>query len=208
MKSINKIWSSQLWWVFLLILVVAVNFLASSFHSRLDLTKEKRYTLSKATKKLLKNLDEPIMIDVFLKGDFHAGFRKLSLSTSELLKEFKESGTRNIIYNFREPDELIIADRKYSDTLLSMGAVPINLTVQVKAGEQQQYLFPVAWIRYKGRSALVNIYSGNKRIITQDELNSAEALMEYQFINAISKITNEVKPIVVYAVGNGQPAGP
>jgi len=207
MKSIHKIWSSKLWWLFLLIPVVAINFLASRFHSRLDLTKEKRYTLSKATKKLLKNLDEPIMIDVFLKGDFHAGFRKLSLSTSELLKEFKENGTRNIIYNFYEPDELITADRKYSDTLLSMGAVPINLTVQVKAGEQQQYLFPVAWIRYKGRSALVNIYSGNKRIITQDELNSAEALMEYQFINAISKITNEDKPIIGYAVGNGQPNG-
>jgi len=208
MKGINKIWSSKLWWIFLLILVIAINFLASGFHSRLDLTKEKRYTLSKATKKLLKNLDEPIIIDVFLKGDFHAGFRKLSLSTSELLKEFKENATRNIIYNFHEPDELITVDRKYSDTLLSMGAVPINLTVQVKAGEQQQYLFPVAWIRYKGRSALVNIYSGNKRIITQDELNSAEALMEYQFINAINKITNEVKPIVGYAVGNGQPAGP
>ena len=63
-----------------MILVLAVNFLASRFHSRLDLTKEKRYTLSKATKKLLKDLDEPIMIDVFLKGEFHAGFRKLSLS--------------------------------------------------------------------------------------------------------------------------------
>ena len=208
MKSINKIWSSKFWWLLLLILVVAINFLASSFHSRLDLTKEKRYTLSKATKSLLKNLDEPVVIDVFLKGDFHAGFKKLALSTSELLKEFKENGTRNVIYNFHEPDELITADRKYSDTLLSMGAAPINLTVQVKAGEQQQYLFPVAWIRYKDRSALVNIYTGNKRIITQDELNSAEALMEYQFINAISKITNEVKPIVGYAVGNGQPVGP
>src|SRR5215204_1258640 len=142
MKSVNKIWSSGLWWLFLLILVVGVNFLTSSFHSRLDLTKEKRYTLSKATKKLLKDLDEPIMIDVFLKGEFHAGFRKLSLSTSELLKEFKENAARNISYNFHEPDELITADRKYSDTLLSMGAVPINLTVQVKAGEQQQYLFP------------------------------------------------------------------
>ena len=55
---------------------------------------------------------------------------------------------------------------------------------------------------------MVNIYTGNKRIITQDELNSAEALMEYQFINAISKITNEIRPIVGYAVGNGQPVGP
>jgi gliding-associated putative ABC transporter substrate-binding component GldG len=208
MKLINKIWSSKFWWLFLLLIIVAVNFLASSFHTRFDLTKEKRYTLSKATKELLKNLDEPVFINVFLKGDFHAGFKKLAISTSELLTEFKESGKGNFIYNFHEPDEMISGERKYSDTLLSMGATPINLKVQLKAGQQQQYLFPVAWIRYKDRSTLVNIYTGSQRIITQDELNSAEALMEYQFINAISKITQEIKPIVGYCIGNGQPTGP
>lgn len=207
MKGINKIWSSKLWWLLLLIIVVVVNFLASGFHTRLDLTKEKRYTLSKATEKLLKNLNEPVMIDVFLKGDFPSGFKKLSLSASELLKEFKENGNRNIIYNFHEPDEVIAGDRKYSDTLLSMGAAPINLKVQLKAGEQQQYVFPVAWIRYKDRSALVDIYTGGKRVITPEELNSAEALMEYQFVNAINKITQETKAFVGYAIGNGEPAG-
>jgi ABC-2 type transport system permease protein len=205
MKSISKIWSSKLWWLFLLIMVIAVNFLASSFHSRLDLTKEKRYTLSEATKQLLKNLNEPVMIDVFLKGDFPSGFKKLSLSASELLKEFKENGKRNIIYNFHEPDEIIVDDRKYADTLLSMGAAPINLKVQLKAGEQQQYVFPVAWIRYKDRSTLVNLYTGGKRVITPEELNSAEALMEYQFVNTINKITEENPAMVGYALGNGEP---
>ena len=207
MKSINKIWSSKFWWLFLLLFVVAINFLASGFHTRFDLTKEKRYTLSKATKQLLKNLNEPVMIDVFLKGDFPSGFKKLSLSTSELLKEFKENAKRNIIYNFHEPDEILVDDRKYSDTLLSMGAAPINLKVQLKAGEQQQYVFPVAWIRYKDKSSVVNLYTGGKRVITPEELNSAEALMEYQFINAIGKLTRDIKPMVGYSVGNGQPTG-
>ena len=207
MNNSNKIWSSKFWWLFLLILIIAINFLASVFHSRLDLTKEKRYTLSMATKQLLKNLDESLVIDVFLKGDFPSGFKKLSVSTSELLKEFKENGKRNIIYNFHEPDEIITGDRRYADTLISMGAAPINLKVQLKAGEQQQYVFPVAWIRYKDRSALVNIYAGGKKLITPEELNSAEALMEYQFINAISKIASDLKPIVGYGVGNGQPTG-
>ena len=188
-------------------LIVAINFLASGFHTRFDLTKEKRYTLSNATKQLLKDLDQPVMIDVFLKGDFPSGFKKLSLSASELLKELKENGKRNIIYNFHEPDETLVDDRKYSDTLLSMGAMPINLKVQLKAGEQQQYVFPVAWIRYKHKSTLVNLYTGGKRVITPEELNSAEALMEYQFINAISKITSDKKPMVGYSVGNGQPTG-
>jgi ABC-type uncharacterized transport system involved in gliding motility auxiliary subunit len=67
MKSIiNKIWLSKFWWLFLLVIIVGVNFIASSFHTRFDLTKEKRYTLSKASKQLLRNLTEPVMIDVFV----------------------------------------------------------------------------------------------------------------------------------------------
>jgi gliding-associated putative ABC transporter substrate-binding component GldG len=207
-NSLNKIWSSTFWWLFLLIIISAINFIASSFHYRIDLTKEKRYTLSKVTKDLLKKLDEPVVIDVFLKGDFPAGFKKLAATTTELLQEFKEYGRSKIIYNFIEPNESITDSLRYADTLIRMGAAPINLKVQLKAGEQQQYVFPVAWVRYKDRSALVNIYTGGKRLITPEEMNSAEALMEYQFMNAINKITKDSKAFVGYTVGNGQPTGP
>jgi gliding-associated putative ABC transporter substrate-binding component GldG len=209
MKNIvNKIWSSGFWWVFLLIIIAGINFMAFSFHYRFDLTKEKRYTLSKATKDILKNLDEPVVINVFLKGDFPAGFKKLANSTAELLQEFKENGQSKIVYNFIAPEELIAGSMRYADSLVAMGASPINLKVQLKAGEQQQYVFPTAWIKYKGRVDLVNIYTGGKRLITPEEMNSAEALMEYQFINAINKITKESKTFVGYTVGNGQPVGP
>jgi gliding-associated putative ABC transporter substrate-binding component GldG len=205
-KTYQKAGDSKFGWLLLLPVIIGINILASVFHTRLDLTKEKRYTLSAATKNMLQQLEEPVMIDVFLKGEFPAGFKKLSLAASELLKEFKEHGKRGINYNFYEPDEEASAGVRYADTLLAMGAAPINLTVQVKAGEQQQYVFPVAWIKYKDRSLLVNLYTGGKRLITPEELNSAEALMEYQFANAISKITQESPPFVGYAVGNGEPA--
>jgi gliding-associated putative ABC transporter substrate-binding component GldG len=204
----NKIWSSGFWWVFLLLIIAGINFFASSFHYRFDLTKEKRYSLSNSTKNLLKNLDEPVVIDVFLKGDFPSGFKKLAGTTAELLQEFKELGKTKISYNFIEPEELVTNGVKYADTLVAMGATPINLTVQLKTGEKQQYVFPAAWIRYKGKSTLVNIYTGGKRLITPDEMNSAEALMEYQFINAINKVTKDTKPFVGYTIGNGQPVGP
>jgi len=192
----------------LLVIIIGINFLASVFHARFDLTKEKRYTLSKATRDLLRNLDEPVTIDVFLKGDFPAGFKKLANSSTELLQEFKEYGRSKIRYSFHSPDEMITDSISYADTLVRMGAAPINLKVQLKAGEQQQYVFPVAWVRHKDRSVLADIYSGGKRVITQDELNSAEALMEYQLINALNKVATETKPFVGYAVGNGEPVGP
>lgn len=209
MKNIiNKIWASKFWWFFLLIIIVAINLLATTFHYRFDLTKEKRYTLSKASIELLKNLDEPLEIEVFLKGDFPAGFKKLTSTISELLQEFRENSSSNLTFKFIEPDEFITDSLRYADTLVAMGAVPINLKVQLKAGEQQQFVFPVAWVKYKGKVILVDIYTGGKRLITPDEMNSAEALMEYQFVNAINKITQESKTFVGYTIGNGQPAGP
>ena len=73
----------------LLVILFAINFLASSFHTRFDLTKEKRYTLSKATKDLMRNLDDDIQIDVFLKGNFPSKFRKLTNSVGEFLELLK-----------------------------------------------------------------------------------------------------------------------
>jgi ABC-2 type transport system permease protein len=208
MNVFKKIWASRFWWIMLLLLFAAINFLASRFHSRFDLTAEKRYTLSQPTKDLLKKLDAPVLIDVFLKGDFPAGFKKLSATTAEMLQEFKEYGGSKVIYNFIDPDERISDSLRYADSLVRMGAVPINLKVQLKAGEKQQYVFPVAWVKYKDRSTLVNLYTGGKRLITPGEMNSAEALMEYQFVNAISKITSESATMVAYTTGNGQPVGP
>jgi ABC-2 type transport system permease protein len=79
----QKMIKSKYGWLLLLILLIAINFIASNFHSRIDLTKEKRYTLSAATKELMSRLDDDVQIDVFLKGSFNSGFRKLANSTGE-----------------------------------------------------------------------------------------------------------------------------
>src|SRR5271154_6671246 len=99
----NKLASSKYWWLYLIIILVAINFIASQFHYRFDLTKEKRYTLSEPTKKLLRNLDDDINVDIFLKGDLKAGIKKISKSTEELLSEFKEYGKGKIHFRFFDP---------------------------------------------------------------------------------------------------------
>lgn len=204
-KAFNKILNSKLWWCWLLLLLAGINYLASDFHLRLDLTKEKRYTLSKATTKLLKSLDEDVQIDVFLKGDFPAGFRKLANTTQDFLRLLKDR-TGKIKYRFISPEEEMPDGKTiYGDTLVKMGAVPINLTVQKKAGESSNIIFPVALITYKGKQMLVNLYPGASGRISQAEINSAEALMEYQFVKTLDKITKEKPPAILYATGNGEP---
>ena len=206
MGIINKIWKSKLWLLITIVFLVVLNWLASLYHTRIDFTNEKRFTLSKPTKKILKNLDDAVVVDVFLKGEFPSGFKKLANSSSEILSEFKEVAGNKLQYNFISPDDMMEGTAvKWGDTLSALGLYPINLKSQLKAGEQQQLLYPVALVRYKEKVMPVELYSGSSKAITYSEINNAEALMEFKFADAINKLAQTEKPMVAYSAGNGEP---
>ncbi len=203
----NKLLASKYWWLYVLAGLLGVNYIASLLHYRFDLTQERRYTLSSTTKNLVQQINDQATITVFLTGDLPAGFKKLANSTNDFLRIIKEYNTTDIQFKFSDPDEEMPGSggRRYADTLQSLGAVPINLTVQVKSGQQNKLVFPVALIEYKEQIKLVNLYSGGRRIITPEEMNSAEAMMEYQFAKAIDELSSVTKTIVGYSIGNGEP---
>jgi gliding-associated putative ABC transporter substrate-binding component GldG len=205
-KSIDKTGNGKVWLLGTLVILFLLNWAASAWHTRIDFTNEERFTLSRATKDLLKNIKEPIQVDVFLKGNYPSGFRKLSSSTADLLQEFKEVAGNNFQYNFLSPeDKMPGTDVNYGDTLSAMGMLPINLTSQVKEGQQQQFVYPFALVHFKGRALPVTLYQGKTPLINFQELNSAEALLEYKIANAISRITQAQKPVIGYSNGNGEP---
>ena len=206
MGLINKIWKTKLWLPVIIILLAALNWLASLYHTRIDLTNENRFTLSKPTKKILKAMDDVVQVDVFLKGDFPSGFKKLAGSTDEMLSEFKEVAGNKLQFRFISPeDEVEGANTKWADTLVALGFSPLNLTSQVKAGQQQQNIFPIAFVHYHDQVMPVIIYEGKTKRITYPEINSAEAMMEYNFASAIDKVTAKDKPTLIYSAGNGEP---
>ncbi|MCY7293745.1 MAG: gliding motility-associated ABC transporter substrate-binding protein GldG [Ferruginibacter sp.] len=203
---LRKLFNNKFWLPITIVCLLFLNWAASQFHTRVDLTNEKRFTLSNATKKLLKKIEEPVTVDVFLKGNYPSGFRQLSSSTNDILKEFKEVAGNKIRYNFIGPDELMPGTEiAFADTLSGMGLYPINLTSQLKEGQQQQFVYPFALVHYQEKILPVELYKGKTPLINFTELNSAEALLEYRLAGAIAKITEKEKPIIGYAVGNGEP---
>lgn len=205
----KQLLSKKYWWALLILVLVAVNWLAALFHFRIDLTAEKRYTLAPATKTLLKNLKEPVDITVFLSGDMPAGFKKLANSSAEMLQEFKETGKGNIIYHFEKPAEGLNDTLKmqFIDSLQQLGLSPMNVKAQVKEGEGQEerYVYPGAVISYKGRITAVDFLQGQSNVDGLNSLNNAEALLEYKLANTIQKITQDSVPLIGYLLGNGEP---
>ncbi len=206
MGLLRTIWKSKAWLLISILLLAGINWLASVYHTRIDLTNEKRFTLSSPTRKVLQKPEDVIRIDVFLKGDFPSGFRKLANSAGELLQEFKEVAGSKLQYRFVSPEEMVEGTSvKWADTLSNLGFVPINLTSQVKAGQQQQLIYPVAFVHYKDQVSPVILYQGRSKGITYMEINSAEALMEYNFAYAINRLLESNRPLVGYCSSNGEP---
>src|ERR1700722_12644319 len=85
-------------------IVIFINIISSFVFTRFDLTSEKRYTLSPATKELLKKLDDVVYVRVYLDGDFPAAFKRLRNSAKEMLDEFRAYAGDNLQYEFINPN--------------------------------------------------------------------------------------------------------
>ncbi|HUQ65872.1 MAG TPA: gliding motility-associated ABC transporter substrate-binding protein GldG [Flavitalea sp.] len=199
---------TKFWWVFLLAGVITINYVASLIHYRIDLTAEKRYTLSTPTKNLLHNINDQVMIDVFLAGDLPADFRNLRNNTEELLQEFKEY-SKSVTYRFHRPGEGLDEAQRQAvlQYLDSLGIRPTNVKVQIKAGEAQEerLVYPAALVTYKEHVHPVDMLQGQDMTGGVQSLNTATALLEYKFAIAIQKVIRERPSVVGYLAGNGEP---
>jgi len=201
------------WPIITVLLLAALNLLASRLHSRLDLTAEKRYTLSAPTRELLKKVDDDIQIDFYLAGDLKAGIRKLARSSDELLQEFNEYCDGKIrVHAFDPLTGLEDSARKaLIDSLAAMGIQPMTQVAQAKKGEEQsqRVVIPAAIIRYKDKLYPVNLLKGvqvgGEGQPEEQLYSNAETLLEYKFGSAIDKIMAKDLPTVGYVMGNGEP---
>ena len=105
MNLINKLLQHKYWWVIILLLFPAVTYLSSLFHYRIDLTAEKRFSLTEPTKKLLHNLDSTVTIKVFLTGDLPADYKKLSIAVQDMLNEFRDLSNNSIVVSYETPGD-------------------------------------------------------------------------------------------------------
>lgn len=201
MKKLNN-------WMKVVAALVALNVASVYFHQRFDLTSEKRFTISEPVKKILQETKAPVDIYLFMKGDLPSGFRMLAQNATDLLQEFKEYSGGKVHFKTLSPDEHVPGTEvAWADTLKAFNIIPINLKTQLKAGEQSQYVYPAAAVMSAGKLVPVNLYQGTTSVITPTDLNQAESMFEYRFGEAIHRLEEVNKPMVGYAVGNGEPTG-
>jgi len=177
--------------------LVAANALASFVFFRWDLTQEKRYTISDATKKLLQNLDGQVVVDVYLTGDFPAGFERLERAIQETLTSFSDYGGVNLAYRFIEPKEASMQEE-----LMKKGLIPTNLFANEDGKRTERLVFPGAVLVYEGKEYAVQLLKGNKSASSEEQLNQSYEGVEFELASAIRRLTQKERKRIGVLVGH------
>jgi len=190
-----------------LVLVILLGLLAEMKFFRLDLTSEKKYTLSQSSRKLLKELDDVVYVKIYLDGDLPAEFVNFRKSIRELMDEFRAYGGDKLQYEFinlyDEADETL--RNRMIGELYERG---LNVTnIQVRDGEggsSTRIIFPGAMASYGNVEMPVNLLKNNPSLSHELNLNNSIQTLEYEFARAIHSLTLEEVPKIAFIEGHGE----
>ena len=182
------------------------NFIAQRFFFRLDLTEEKRYTMSPATKTLLRDLKQPVTITVYLTGDFPPAFRRLEQGVRETLTEFQVYGGANLNYIFIDPSAASTeaARNQFYQSLLKKGLKPTNLGATENGKRVEKIIFPYAVVSVGGKDKSVLLLRGNQTAPADVRLNQSIEGLEYELASTIRTLVPALRKRIGVVEGHGE----
>lgn len=196
----------------LVIILVLLNLVSSYFYTRIDFTKEKRYTLNSKTKEILAQTDQDITITVFLDGEIPSAFKRLRNATKDLLNDYKAYSNAKVKIIFQDPLEGVPANEQ--DTLIKslheIGINPIAVNIKSDAGLTQKIIFPMALIDIDGKPMGVNLLqkTGGPATDYETNINSSIQNLEYSFTAAIKRLQKGYNPKIGFTEGHGESSTP
>ncbi|MGB0523843.1 MAG: gliding motility-associated ABC transporter substrate-binding protein GldG [Flammeovirgaceae bacterium] len=201
-----KKWEDLLGFSAVILLIILINIHAGNWFFRLDLTEEKRYTISDASKQCLTNLDDVVYIEVFLDGELNASFKRLQKSIRETLEEFRLYGGDRIQFKFTNPDDAASpAERnQIHKQLMERGLPATTLNETVNGEKKQKLIFPGAMISYRNRELPVLLLKGNKLSTPQQQINQSVEGVEFELANAIRQLSIKNKKKIAFTQGHDE----
>ena len=182
--------------ILLFAMVILLNYGAQSFYSRLDLTQDKRYTLSEVTQNIIDKIEKPLRINVYLEGEFPTEFKRLQIETRQYLEELRAENS-NIRIQFINPED-------QQERLVKAGMFPSQLTIEENGKLSNAIIFPWAELIYNNKRAIVSLLPNG--IVQSQEQQFAAAIenLEFSFSNAINNILRNRNQKIAILKGNGE----
>ena len=183
--------------------IILINLISNFFFKRFDLTQDKRYTLSETTLNIIKEVESPLYIEVYLEGNFPPEFKRLQNETKQLLEEFTAYNS-NIIFNFKNPIEKEETRVEKMKEFYAKGMQPLSITVEDKGKQSQEVVFPWAQATYGDKFTKIALLKNLMGASTEQKVISSVQHLEFGFAEAINKISKEKQKKIAVIKGNGE----
>ena len=187
----------------ILAVVLVVNAIGSSVFHRFDLTKDNRYTLSPTSLKIIDQVQNPLVIKVYMQGDLPPEFRRLQQETKQLLEEFQAYNS-NLVFEFVDPLENKDASMDNIKELYRKGLTPVNITVDDKGKQSQAMVFPWAIAVYDNKEVNIPLLKNIMGASTTQKVIGSVQHLEYSIADGINKITKARQKKIAVIKGNGE----
>ena len=190
----------------ILLLLLILNVVGQDYFFRLDLTEDKRYSITEASRNMLSGLDDVVYVEVYLEGDVPAGFRRLQGSIRETLEEFRTYAGANVQYSFINPSKATSAAARdeFYRSLADKGIQPTNIFDTEEGKRIEKLVFPGAVVSYGGRERGVMLLRGNQAASPEEKLNQSVEQVEYALASAIQELTQEGRYRIGWLTGHGE----
>lgn len=195
----------------LLGILLLINVLANArwgntpLYGSLDLTEEKRFTLTEGTRSLLRDLDDVVTVEILLTGELPANYKRLKEAIQQTLDDFRAE-TGYIEYFFTDPaagDPETV--QQFQDELAKQGIYPIVERLQKADELSAKLIYPYAKFYYKGRPAAVNFMQNQVPGMPEElVLENSIGLLEYQMANIIQKLRTPTRKNIAFLAGHGE----
>ncbi|MBO6607357.1 gliding motility-associated ABC transporter substrate-binding protein GldG [Psychroserpens sp.] len=186
-----------------LVTIIAINYIGSYIYQRFDLTADKRFTLSDAALQTIDDVHSPLIIDVFLEGEFPSEFRRLRDETRQLLEEFKIYNS-NVNFGFINPLADEDTRRQNLQQLNQRGLRPFQISLKESGKTTQEVIIPWALASYNEQTVIIPLIKNKIGATDQELVNSSIQNLEYAFAEAFKKLVTPKQKKIAVLKGNGQ----
>ncbi len=186
--------------------IILVNIISDHVFERFDLTSEKRFSLTEATKTQLQELEDIVTIKVYLAGDLPADFKRLHDATQEMIDEFRVYGADNIQYEFIDPSASPDKQKRNNiyRELSKKGLMYTNLKSRDGDKQTEQIVFPGAILRYRNEEIPVQLLKSQVGAPREVMLNNSIQQLEYELSSAIQALTKPVAKRIFFITGHDE----
>jgi len=167
--------------IFVSLITVLLNFVASFYFVRADFTKNKIYTISSSTKKILKNLDDNLYIKFYVSENMPPRVLPIKRNVIDLLDEYENYGNGKVKISILEPNK----NKDIENDAKSAGISPVQLNVIGANKEEVQSVYIGIALYYKDKSKSIPV------VMSISDL-------EYKLTSNILKLTKINKPHIVF----------